>query len=181
MAAGHGGQIPLAESRASLLSGVDLINLGRECGMYRCRSGCLKYGQRDFARSFRRCGRSIRLREILRPATTSLIGRAFRSHRDRSGGQGARLMTLTGVGGVDKTRLAVEAGRLADEFRDDVWFFELAAVQSGSAERGSWAYQRVDHRGQRVLHRMSLPESRWMLTAQPPIAELLRRHHARPA
>ena len=33
------------------------------------------------------------------------------------------------MGGVGKTRLALEvAGRLADEFPDGVWFFELAAV-----------------------------------------------------
>ena len=40
-----------------------------------------------------------------------------------------RLVTLTGVGGVGKTRLATEvAARLADEFPDGVWVFELAAV-----------------------------------------------------
>lgn len=38
-------------------------------------------------------------------------------------------MTLTGVGGVGKTRLAVEvATRLAEVFPDGVWLFELAAV-----------------------------------------------------
>ena len=38
-------------------------------------------------------------------------------------------MTLTGVGGVGKTRLALEvAAQLADEFPDGVWVFELAAV-----------------------------------------------------
>ena len=45
-----------------------------------------------------------------------------------------RLMTLIGVGGVGKTRLAVEvAGQLADEFPDGVWFFELAAVTDPAA------------------------------------------------
>ena len=43
-------------------------------------------------------------------------------------------MTLTGVGGVGKTRLALEvAARLADEFPDGVWFFELAAVTDPAA------------------------------------------------
>ena len=45
-----------------------------------------------------------------------------------------RLVTLTGVGGVGKTRLATEvAARLADEFPDGVWFFELAAVTDPAA------------------------------------------------
>jgi predicted ATPase len=44
------------------------------------------------------------------------------------------LVTLTGVGGVGKTRLALElAARLADEFPDGVWFFELAAVTDPAA------------------------------------------------
>jgi predicted ATPase len=39
-----------------------------------------------------------------------------------------------GVGGVGKTRLATEvAARLADEFPDGVWFFELAAVTDPAA------------------------------------------------
>ena len=43
-------------------------------------------------------------------------------------------MTLTGVGGVGKTRLASEvAAQLADEFPDGVWFFELAAVADPAA------------------------------------------------
>ena len=45
-----------------------------------------------------------------------------------------RLVTLTGVGGVGKTRLATEvAARLADEFPDGVWVFELAAVADPAA------------------------------------------------
>ena len=45
-----------------------------------------------------------------------------------------RLVTLTGVGGVGKTRLASEvAARLVDEFPDGVWFFELAAVTDPAA------------------------------------------------
>lgn len=40
-----------------------------------------------------------------------------------------RVVTLTGVGGVGKTRVAIEvAGRLASRFGDGVWMIELASV-----------------------------------------------------
>ncbi len=45
-----------------------------------------------------------------------------------------RLVTLTGVGGVGKTRLALSvAGRLTSEFVDGVWLLELAPVGDPSA------------------------------------------------
>jgi predicted ATPase/DNA-binding CsgD family transcriptional regulator len=45
-----------------------------------------------------------------------------------------RLVTLTGVGGVGKTRLAFEASaELAGEFTDGVWVIELASVGDGAA------------------------------------------------
>ena len=41
----------------------------------------------------------------------------------------ARLVTLTGPGGIGKTRLALSAARrLLDDFPDGVWFVELAAI-----------------------------------------------------
>jgi predicted ATPase len=65
----------------------------------------------------------------LRPATTSFIGRESEVAELQAAVKAHRLVTLTGVGGVGKTRLALEvAARLADEFPDGVWFFELAAV-----------------------------------------------------
>ncbi len=43
-------------------------------------------------------------------------------------------MTLTGTGGIGKTRLALEiAAQQVDEFPDGVWFFDLAAVADPAA------------------------------------------------
>jgi hypothetical protein len=49
--------------------------------------------------------------------------------RDLVVGEGVRLVTLTGAGGVGKSRLAVEvAGRLAPGFADGVRFADLTTV-----------------------------------------------------
>ena len=70
----------------------------------------------------------------LRPATTSFIGRESELDEVQAAVNAHRLVTLTGVGGVGKTRLATEvAARLADEFPDGVWVFELAAVTDPAA------------------------------------------------
>jgi predicted ATPase len=70
----------------------------------------------------------------LRAATASFIGRESEVAEVQAVVKTHRLMTLTGVGGVGKTRLAVEvAARLADEFPDGVWFFDLAAVTDPAA------------------------------------------------
>ncbi|HYN32318.1 MAG TPA: NB-ARC domain-containing protein, partial [Ilumatobacteraceae bacterium] len=65
----------------------------------------------------------------LRAAGTSFIGRETEIGELQEALKAHRLVTLTGAGGVGKTRLAVEvAARLADQFLDGVWFFDLAAV-----------------------------------------------------
>jgi predicted ATPase/class 3 adenylate cyclase len=135
MAAGHGGQILLADSTAGLLSGVDLVDLGPRrlrdlptaVGLFQVRATGLRT---DFP--------PLRALEAspgnLRAATTSLIGRESEVAELQGAVKAHRLVTLTGVGGVGKTRLAVEvAARLADEFPDGVWFFELAAVTDPAA------------------------------------------------
>ena len=60
---------------------------------------------------------------------TSFVGRGDELKRLAGELPGRRLITLTGVGGVGKTRLAVAAaGLAADEFADGVWLCELAPV-----------------------------------------------------
>jgi predicted ATPase/class 3 adenylate cyclase len=135
MAAGHGGQILLTESTAGLLSGVDLVDLGPRrlrdlptpVGMFQLRAPGLRT---DFP--------PLRALDTtqgnLRFATSSFIGRESELDEVHAAVKVRRLVTLTGVGGVGKTRLAVEvARRLVDEFPDGVWVFELAAVVDPAA------------------------------------------------
>lgn len=130
MAAGHGGQILVAESTAGLLGGVDLVNLGPR----RLRDVPMPVGVFQ-VRAARLRAEFPPLRALdttpgnLRTATTSLIGRESEVAEIQAEVKAHRWVTLTGVGGVGKTRLALEvAARLADEFPDGTWFFELAAV-----------------------------------------------------
>jgi predicted ATPase len=135
MTAGHGGQILLADSTAGLLSGVDLLDLGprrlRDLAtpvqVFQVRATGLRA---DFP--------PLRALDAtpgnVRAASTSLIGREVEVAELQAALKANRLVTLTGVGGVGKTRLALEvAARLADEFPDGVWFFELAAVADPAA------------------------------------------------
>jgi predicted ATPase len=130
MAAGHGGQVLLADSTASLLSGVDLVDLGprrlrdvpNPITVFQLQAPGLRT---DFPP----------LRGVdsnpgnLRRPVTSFIGRESEVVEIEAAVRAHRLVTLTGVGGVGKTRLALEvAGQMGDEFPDGVWFFELAAV-----------------------------------------------------
>jgi predicted ATPase/class 3 adenylate cyclase/DNA-binding CsgD family transcriptional regulator len=60
---------------------------------------------------------------------TSFVGREAEMHEVRQLLADNRLVTLTGAGGAGKTRLAVEiAARIAAEFRDGVWYVDLAPV-----------------------------------------------------
>lgn len=135
MAAGHGGQILLAESTAGLLSGVDLMDLGRRrlrdipmpVGLFQVRAA----GLRTEFPPLRALDTSP---GNLRPAGTSLIGRDTEVATIEAAVKTHRVVTLTGVGGVGKTRLAVQvATQLAEEFPDGVWLFELAAVTDPAA------------------------------------------------
>jgi predicted ATPase/DNA-binding CsgD family transcriptional regulator len=63
------------------------------------------------------------------PALTSFVGRAGAVDEVADVLDDYRLVTVTGPGGVGKTRLAGEvARRVADRFADGVWLVELAAV-----------------------------------------------------
>jgi hypothetical protein len=100
MAAGHGGQVLVADSTAVLLSGVDLIDLGTRrlrdlptpVGVFQVLAPGL---QSDFPplRALDTTPRN------LRPATTSLIGREREVAEIDAAVRSHRLVTLTGVVG----------------------------------------------------------------------------------
>ena len=59
----------------------------------------------------------------------SLIGRESEAAQIKAVLSNCRLVTLTGAGGVGKTRLAIEVGRtLLERYPDGVWFVELAPL-----------------------------------------------------
>ena len=65
------------------------------------------------------------------PALTSFVGRAGEVAKVAALLAEYRLVTVTGPGGVGKTRLACEVARRAEaRFADGAWLVELAAVQN---------------------------------------------------
>ncbi len=135
MAAGHGGQVLLDGTTAGLCSSIDLIALGprrlRDIAKPVEMFQVLAVGLRS---EFPPLATLDATPGNLRPQTTSFIGREAELAEVQEALKAHRLVTLTGVGGVGKTRLATEvAARLADEFPDGVWFFELAAVADPAA------------------------------------------------
>jgi predicted ATPase len=135
MAAGHGGQILLADSTAGLLGGVDLADLGpRRLRDLPTAVGVFQVQADGLRTEFPPLRALDASPGNLRAATTSFIGRESEVAELHAALKAYRMVTLTGVGGVGKTRLALEvAARLIDEFPDGVWFFELAAVSDPAA------------------------------------------------
>src|ERR1700746_1947901 len=109
MAAGHGGQILLVEPTAGLIGGVDLIDLGPRrlrdvptpVVLFQVRAP----GLRTEFPPLRALDSSP---GNLRSAKSSFIGRESELDGVQAALKLQRLVTLTGVGGVGKTRLAVE-------------------------------------------------------------------------
>jgi predicted ATPase len=135
MAAGHGGQVLLDGATAELLSGVDLVYLGAR-------------RLRDITKPisiFQVSGYGLRtdfppLRTLdatpgnLRLPSTSFVGREPELAEVAALLGTHQMVTLTGVGGVGKTRLAVEvAARAVDDYPDGTFVIELAAIGDPAA------------------------------------------------
>jgi predicted ATPase len=135
MAAGHGGQILLDGTTAGLISGIDLMSLGprrlrdiaKPVDVFQVRADGLRSEFPPLKTLDATPGN-------LRPRNNSFVGREAELAELTEAIKAHQLVTLTGVGGVGKTRLAVEVGGcLADNFPDGVWVIELAAVGDPSA------------------------------------------------
>jgi predicted ATPase len=132
MAVGHGGQVLCSQATAALVeSEIELVDLG-------------EHRLRDLDRPIRvfqvGAGAFAPLRSLdvlpgnLPLVTTSFVGRRAELAVVADDLRSHRLVTLTGVGGVGKTRLAVQvAAELAGDFTDGVWLCELAAAATDEA------------------------------------------------
>lgn len=130
MSAGHGGQVLLDGPTAGLLTGVEVTDLGqcrlrdivKPVALYQVRAPGLRT-------DFPALKTLDPMRGNLRPATTSFIGREHDLADVETVLRTHSLVTLTGPGGVGKTRLALEVAlRVAHAFPDGVWVIELASV-----------------------------------------------------
>jgi hypothetical protein len=130
MACGHGGQILVDGITARLVNELDLVALGtrrlrdlaQPVELFQIAAPGLRAEFPALKTQDARPGN-------LRSPTTSFVGRASEVAGVQEALKKHRLVTLTGVGGVGKTRLALEvATRAADAYADGVWVIELAPV-----------------------------------------------------
>ncbi|KUI44709.1 cyclase [Mycobacterium sp. GA-1199] len=135
MAAGHGGQVLLDGATQALIGDENVTALGpkrlrdmaRPVELFQLRAAGLRT---DFP--------PVRTADPtpgnLRVPPTSFVGREAEVTEVETALKAHRLVTLTGVGGVGKTRLALEvASRVSANFPDGIFVIELAPVGDPSA------------------------------------------------
>lgn len=126
MDAGHGGQVLVSSATAGLLSGLDLVDLGEhQLKGLETPERLYQVGAGEFP--------ALRTpRPMIGNLPVELSTFVGRSHEVKSLVEELddhRLVTLIGVGGTGKTRLAIETGvAVSDTFTDGCWIVELAMV-----------------------------------------------------
>ncbi|WP_326548489.1 adenylate/guanylate cyclase domain-containing protein [Mycolicibacterium sp. ND9-15] len=135
MAAGHGGQVLLDGTTAGLVRGIDLIGLGiRRLRDIAQPVEVLQVSAPGLRAQFPSLRNLEETPGNLRAPATNLIGREAQLAELETTLKSHRLLTLTGVGGVGKTRLAVELAAIsAESFPDGAWLIDLAAVGDPTA------------------------------------------------
>ena len=136
MALGHGGQVLVSRTTVEILgSDVAVLDLG-------------EHRLRDLTMPehvFQLCDAALPhefppLRSLgaypsnLPVQATAFVGRDDQMRDARKALDGCRVVTLTGVGGVGKTRLALQvAAEVLPQYRDGAWLVELGGVSDGVA------------------------------------------------
>jgi predicted ATPase/class 3 adenylate cyclase len=130
MEAGHGGQILVASTTVALVEGLELVDLGAR--RLRDLSEPLSISQ------VRADGLRVEFPPLqtidtvpgnLPAQATSFVGRGEQVAAVTEALRTHRLVTLVGVGGVGKTRLALHAAaEVSGDYRDGVWLVELAPI-----------------------------------------------------
>jgi predicted ATPase len=152
MAIGHGHQLLASAATAEVLAEADLVDLG-------------EHRLRDLDRPMHvfqvGAGQFPPLRSLdafpgnLPAQVSSFIGRSRELERTAAALAESRVVTLTGVGGVGKTRLALQvAAEVLPRFSDGAWLAELAPVRDPSSVPDAVAavFDVVPRGGQTVAH-----------------------------
>ena len=139
-AAGHGGQVLLTKATGDLVAGRLGSGFGlKELGEFRLRDLAapeliFQLTHADLPADFPPIGTLAARVGNLPLQVSSFIGRGRELEQTAAALEGARLVTLTGPGGVGKTRLALQvAGELADRFGGGAWLCELAPIRDVAA------------------------------------------------
>jgi predicted ATPase/DNA-binding SARP family transcriptional activator len=116
----------------AILAQDPALSPGADARIFRENAGHGDPQTRIFPENARVVGRP---RTNLPAPVTELIGRDAAIAAVRSRLATSRLVTLTGSGGVGKTRLALAVGReLVDAYQDGVWLVELAGADRSTAD-----------------------------------------------
>lgn len=135
---GHGGQTLLSGIAADLV--IDRLPAGArlvEAGSHPLRGvprpeRVVQLCHADLPCEFPPLRTSATTNTKLPAQLTSFIGRASQIDDLRNLMRDNRIVTLTGAGGVGKTRLALEvAARFSVDFPDGVWYVDLASLTDG--------------------------------------------------
>jgi predicted ATPase len=177
-ASAHGGQVVVSASTATLVGKEGL----RDLGEHRLKDlpapeRIYQLGQDNFPplKSMNQTN--------LPPPATPFLGRAdeVAAVVDLLRSESVRLLTLTGVGGTGKTRLAIEAAsELVAEYEHGVWWVPLAALREPSLVLESAARtlgtseELADYVGDRQLL-FVFDNFEHLLEAVPPLGDLLAR------
>ena len=135
-AAGHGGQVLLTKATRDLVAGRLGGGFGlKDLGEFRLRDLAdpeliFQLIHADLPVDFPPIHTVAERTGNLPLQVSSFIGRARELEQTAAALGEARLVTLTGAGGVGKTRLALQvAGQVAPRFSDGAWLCELAPVR----------------------------------------------------